>query len=111
MHRGCGIAVCSVFSWTHSALNGIGVCETDYFHRRLSDFVSLKTGFIVSAYRLVNITLLTLVQQATLWFQGESPTYILNEDTHPIIRAIGVAHTASEDEFDEFFELTGGVHF
>ena len=27
----------------------------------------------------------------------ESPTYILNEDTQPVIRAIGVSHTACED--------------
>ena len=26
-------------------------------------------------------------------------TYILNEDTHPVIRAIGVSHTACRDEF------------
>ena len=29
----------------------------------------------------------------------ESPTYILNEDTHPVVRAIGVSHTACRDEF------------
>ena len=44
-------------------------------------------GFLVSAHRLVSITLLTLVQ-ATLYFQRESPTYILDEDTQPAIRAI-----------------------
>ena len=27
------------------------------------------------------------------------PTYILNEDTQPVIRAIGVSHTACKDEF------------
>ena len=48
-----------------------------------------KTGFIVSAHKLINATLLTLAQ-ATLQFQGESPTYILDEDIHPVIR---------EDEF------------
>ena len=37
-------------------------------------------------------TLLTLT--ATLQLQGKSPTYILNEDTHPAIRAIGVSHPA-----------------
>ena len=26
-------------------------------------------------------------------------TYILNEDTQPVIRAIGVSHTACKDEF------------
>ena len=55
-------------------------------------------GFIVSAHRLINITLLTL-EQATLWFQRESPTYTLNEDTQPVIRAIGVSHTACKHEF------------
>ena len=34
-----------------------------------------------------------------MWLQGESPTYILNEDTQPVIRAIGVSHTACKDEF------------
>ena len=47
---------------------------------------------------LIKFTLLTLVQ-ATLLLQGESPTCILNEDTHPVIRAIGVSHTACKDEF------------
>ena len=56
-----------------------------------------KTGFVVSAHRLPNITLLTLI--ATLQLQGESPTYILNEDAQPVIRAIGVSHTACKDEF------------
>ena len=74
--------------------------------------VSLKNViFIVSAHRLVNITLLTLVQ-ATLWlFQGESPTHILNEDTHPVIRAIGVliTHSLQKTSFDEIFDLTAGV--
>ena len=31
--------------------------------------------------------------------RGESRTYILNEDTQPVIRAIGVSHTACKDEF------------
>ena len=39
------------------------------------------------------------VMIGTLYLQGESPTYILNEDTQPVIRAIGVSHTACEDEF------------
>ena len=57
-------------------------------------------GFVVSAQRLTNITLLTLI--ATLKLQGESPTYILNEDTQPVIRAIGVSHTACKDEFRQY---------
>ena len=32
-------------------------------------------------------------------YDGESPTYILNEDTQPVIRAIGASHTACQDEF------------
>ena len=56
-----------------------------------------KTGFIVSANRLTNITLLTLI--AALLFEGESPTYILNEDTQPVIRSIGLSHTACIGEF------------
>ena len=58
--------------------------------------MSRHTGFIVSAHRLPNITLLTLI--ATLQLQGELPTYILNEDTQPVIRAIGESHTACKDE-------------
>ena len=52
-------------------------------------------------------TLLTLVQ-ATLWFYGESPTYILHEDIHPVVRAIGVSHIHSLQNlsFDEIFDLT-----
>ena len=69
-----------------------------------------KTGFIVSSHRPTNITLLTLVQATLLQFQGESPTYILNEDTHPVIRAIGVSHTACKNiSFEEIFDLTAGV--
>ena len=66
------------------------------FLPQLSDFVPLRNGFIVSVHSLTNITLLTLI--ATLQLQGESPTYILNEDTQPVIRAIGVSHTACKDE-------------
>ena len=55
-----------------------------------------ETGFIASAHRLTNITLLTLI--ATLLLLGESPTYILNEDTQLVMRAIGVSHTACKDE-------------
>ena len=70
-----------------------------------------KTGFIVSAHRLVNITLLTLVQ-TKLWFQGKPPTYILNEDTQAIIRAIGVSHTQlAKMSFGKIFDFTAGVYF
>ena len=55
-------------------------------------------GFKVSAHGLTTITLLTLIA-TLLQLQGESPTYILNEDTQPVIRAIGVSHTACKDEF------------
>ena len=67
-----------------------------HFLPQLSDLTPLKTGFIVSAHRLTNITLLTLI--APLQLQGESPTYIVNEDTPPVIRAIGVSHTACKNE-------------
>ena len=33
---------------------------------------------------------------------GESPTYALNEDTQPVIRAIGVSHTACKDEVRQY---------
>ena len=60
-----------------------------HFLPQLSDFVPLTNRFC-SFRAHTNITLLTLI--ATL-FQGESPTYILNEDTQPVIRAIGVSHS------------------
>ena len=56
-----------------------------------------NTGFIVSAHGLTNITLLALI--ALELQEEESPTYILNEDTQPVIRVIGVSHTACQDEF------------
>ena len=68
-----------------------------HFLPQPSDFVPLRNGFVVSAHRLTKITLLTLI--ATLWLHGESSTYILNEDTQPVIRAFGVSHTACKDEF------------
>ena len=56
----------------------------------------------------MNIALLTLLQ-TTLKLQGESPTYVLNKDTHPAIRAIGVSPTACENmSFDELIDLTAG---
>ena len=54
----------------------------DSLDKRMHSFHSCQilppseTGCIVSAHRLINITLLTLI--ATLQLQGESPTYILN---------------------------------
>ena len=38
--------------------------------------------------------------------QGESPTYILNEDTQPVRRAIGVSHTACKDEFRPKYSIS-----
>ena len=73
------------------------VTKLMHFLPHLSDFVPLKTGLIGSPHRLPNITLLTLI--VTLYSQGKSPTYILNEDTQPVIRAIGESHTACKDEF------------
>ena len=45
--------------------------------------------------------------------EGELPTYILDKDTQPVIRAIGVPHTACKDaSFAKIFDLTaGGVYF
>ena len=63
----------------------------------LSDLSPSETGFIGPGHTPTIITLLTLT--ATLLLQGESPLYILNQDTRPVIRAIGVSHTACKDEF------------
>ena len=62
-----------------------------------------------NVYDNMYITLLTLI--ATLYLQGESPTYILNEDTQPVIRATGVSHTACKYEFRQIFCLTAGLYF
>ena len=43
---------------------------------------------------------------ATLYLLGESPTYILNEDTQPVMRAIRESHTACK-----IYDLTAGVYF
>ena len=61
-----------------------------------------KIKYIVSVYRLIHITLLTLVQAISL------PK---TRSVHPVIRAIGVSHTACNDSFDHVFNLTvGGVY-
>ena len=48
-------------------------------------------------------------------YQGESPTYILNEDTNPAIRAIRVSHSLHivYTSFDEMiiFDLIAGVYY
>ena len=42
-------------------------------------------------------------QSVHMELQRESPTYILNEDKQPVMRAIGVSHTACKDEFRQHF--------
>ena len=49
-----------------------------------------ETGYLVSLHRPPNITRSTLIAKPQL--QGESPTYILNKDTQPVIPAIRVYH-------------------
>ena len=69
-----------------------------------------ETGYIVSAHRLLSITLLTLI--ATLLLEGESPTYILNQDTQPVIYARSEYHTQlAKMSFDKIFDLAAGVYF
>ena len=42
----------------------------------------------------------------------ESPTYILNEDTQPVIRAMESYRTQlAKMSFDKIFHLTAGVYF
>ena len=44
--------------------------------------------------------------------QVESPTYFLNKDTHPVIRAIEVSLTACKDEVrQKKTSISAGVHF
>ena len=86
--------------------------KTGAFQSRQTFFFSAppqKVFFflIVSVQRLIKITLLTLVQATTcntaddvvVVPRGVADLCILNEDTHPVVRAIGVSHTACEDEF------------
>ena len=41
-----------------------------------------------------------------------APNIALNEDTQPVIRAIGVSHTRlAKMNFDNIFDLTAGVYF
>ena len=60
-----------------------------YFFHSCHILSPSETGFIGSAHRLTDITLLTLI--ATLYLQGESLTCILNKDTQPVMRTIGVS--------------------
>ena len=47
----------------------------------------------------------------TLTYSPCRTTYILNEDTQPVIRAIVVSHIACKDaSFDEIFNLTAEVY-
>ena len=67
------------------------------------DFFPSKTGFTVfraqPRYKLHCSS------------KGESPTYILNEDTHPVIRAIGVSHTSCKYKFRQNLRSPAGVYF
>ena len=47
----------------------------------------------------VRRTGLNVLVLLTLALAGESPTYILHEGTHPVIRAIEVSHAACKAEF------------
>ena len=49
----------------------------------------LKKGFIVPTHKLMNMTLLILAQAALLYSKGSRRPYIVDEDTHTEIRAIG----------------------
>ena len=88
-------------SYGTSYLSGRPMIDRSIFHSHKNH---RKRSY---AHRLTNITLLTRI--ATLLFQGESPTYILNEDTQPVIRAIGVSQTTcAEMSCDKIFNLTAG---
>ena len=65
------------------------------FHRYMSGFVPLDAGYTVS----VGITRLNVLVLLTLALAGESPTCILHEGTHPVLRAIEVSHAACKAEF------------
>ena len=51
------------------------------------------------------------IYDSMIMLQGESATYILNEDTQPVKRAIGVSHIVCKDEFRQNLDLTSGVYF
>ena len=68
-----------------------------HFLPQLSDFVPLRNGF--NSFRAQTDQHHPVDSDSYIELQGESPTYILNEDTQPAIRAIGVSHTAYKDVF------------
>ena len=69
----------------------------DQLPQKLPRFAKLRL-FLLSRFR----------RHIYFW---ELPTCILDEDTHPVIRAIGVSHTACKDEFhDEILDLTAGLY-
>ena len=83
----CGLHVQQLFSTLRD--NQHTRCPS----RDLIPVLSPLSSHGVGAERLGHMVYIPIV-----YIQGESPTNILNEDTHPVIRAIGVSHTACKDE-------------
>ena len=75
------------------------------FLPQLSDLIPLQNGFY--SFRAQTDQRHPVDPDSyTVWLQGESPTYILNEDTQPVIRAIEVSRTAYKDEFRQKYSIS-----
>ena len=70
-----------------------------HFFPQLSDLPPLKNGFYSVRAQTDNITPVDPGTSCTAVSRGVADLYVLNEDTQPVIRAIGVSHTARKDEF------------
>ena len=59
----------------------------------------LLQAMVMLCFEVMNTVHTCLTRILVYVIYIESPVYILNEDTQPVIRAIGVSHTACKDEF------------
>ena len=93
---------------THAIVSTIAVALSVHFFFFLGAWISCDPcvwlGFVAQLHCILYHTVyifcfgvffFLLLLRVITW----SPTYILNEDTQPVIRAIGVSHTACKDEF------------
>ena len=92
--------------WVGLGWVGLGWVGLGWFGMRTVRYGTLRYGSVRSAENCIpGIYSYTVVA-------GESPTYILDEDTQPVIRAIGVSHThLANMSFDKIFDLTAGIYF
>ena len=90
----CGNAASGLFCFCSVAFyheGGVVVCV--WFLR----FLCVPVFFVCLFFLCVLSFLCYLVRGA--WYVVHTPTYMLNADTHPVIRPIAVSHAACKDEF------------